>query len=261
MLENLFEGQELSAELKGQLTTVFESHVTEQTTLIREQLTTELTESITASLTEALTVQIKAQLEEANTQALATAIAEETTRLQESADQYITESVLPSVDKYLTAAVNEWLEANKPAIEDGQKVALAESFMTGLFGLASAHNVAVPSKDLNESLAAELAEAKAKLNEATDLRIEAQNEARQLRMSAIVDANTTQLSESQRDKLYPEIARVEFISESQYKDAVASLVESFFPAEKPADNKVDPVIVPVTEQSYERRVVDACLNG
>lgn len=257
MFENLFEGQELSTELKGQLQSVFESHITEQTALIREQLTAE----ITASLTESLTASITAQLEEANDQKLATAIAEETARLQESADQYIAESVMPSIDKYLTAAVNEWLESNKPTIEDGQKVALAESFLKGLIGLAESHNVTVPAKDLSESLQAEIADLKAQLNTATDLRIEAQNEARKLLMAQIVDASTGALSEAQRDKLYPEIERVEFISESQYTAAVTSLVENFFPAEKqPEVQQPNPVETMTENMSYERRVVLAALK-
>lgn len=208
-IKALFEGQELSEEFKVKTSAIFEAALEQKAVEIRESVTAELQEDFVAKTEEKLK------------------------SLDEATQAYIAEEVLPTIDKYLTAAVNEWIVENRIALESGSKVALAESFLTGLVGLAESHNLSIPEGNYDKlaELEASLTEMKETVNTLTTKNIELQTENTKYQMSEIVKSLTQELSESQVEKFLPVVDKVEFKSVEQYSAAVKSLVESYYPAE------------------------------
>ena len=214
---SLFSGQNLSEELKAQVSTLFteavDAGVAEKLEGLKESVREELKESVTAELTEAFETQK----------------AEKIAQLEEMNARYVAEELIPEVDKYLSATVNEWSADNKVAIEVGAKVQLAESFLQGLVGLAESHNMDLPKADVLDSLQSKVASLQESLDAVVAEKVELAIQNSNLVKSKIVQEVTASLSDVQKSKLDESVEKLEFKSAEQYASAVKSLVESHFP--------------------------------
>lgn len=206
-IKALFEGQELSEEFKVKASTIFAAALDEQAK--------QITASVTATLQEESDARIAARIVE----------------LEALAESYIKEQVQPQVDKYLTAAVTEWTQENKVAMVAGAKVELAESFLTGLVGLAESHNLNMPQGTVDQigALETQLASLKESLNTLTDKNIDLQLENSLFKGQQIVAKITESLSDTQKETFASVVEKVEYKSDEQFTAAVKSLFESYFP--------------------------------
>lgn len=99
-------------------------------------------------------------------------VAEEVALLEDAYDAKLTEAkeqMMDQADKYLTSVVNEWTEANAPAIEHKLKHDIMESFMADLSDLFKKHNINISESEYklaeslqadNDKLATKLAESR-----------------------------------------------------------------------------------------------------
>lgn len=99
-------------------------------------------------------------------------VAEEVALLEDAYDAKLAEAkeqMMDQADKYLTSVVNEWTEANAPAIERKLKHDIMESFMADLSDLFKKHNINISESEYklaeslqadNDKLAAKLAESR-----------------------------------------------------------------------------------------------------
>lgn len=99
-------------------------------------------------------------------------VAEEVALLEDAYDAKLAEAkeqMMDQADKYLTSVVNEWTEANAPAIEHKLKHDIMESFMADLSDLFKKHNINISESEYklaeslqadNDKLAAKLAESR-----------------------------------------------------------------------------------------------------
>lgn len=219
-LQSLFEGQDLSEEFKEKAEIIFAAVIEEQVN--------EAKVSITATLQEEFDVKVLTKVEE----------------LEEASKLYVEQEVMPSIDKYLTAATQEWITENAMAVESASKVALAESFLTGLVGLAAEHRVTLPEgEDPTIALQKQIDELSEKTKELLDSNIELQKENIEHKKGLVVTSVTSDLSEAQKEKLQAPFALVEFKNEDQYTAALKSLAESYFPA-----GTKEPVKEPVSSE-------------
>lgn len=238
-IKALFEGQELSEEFKAKASTIFAAALDEQAK--------QITESVTATLQEESDTRIAARI----------------TELEALADSYIKEQVQPQVDKYLAAAVTEWTQENKVALVSGAKVELAESFLTGLVGLAESHNLNMPQGTVDQigALETQLAGLKESLNTLTDKNIELMSENSKFKGAVIVGKITESLTDTQKETFATVVEKVEYKSDEQFTAAVKSLYESYFPVVqnaplineqvKPEDQKPT-----LAADSYEKYIFD-----
>jgi hypothetical protein len=224
-LKELFEGQDLSNELKDKLSEIMEAAVAAQV----------------AEETEVLQAKFDAKLAEA--------IAEKTEELEGQVETYIQENVVGEIDKYLTMATNEWLTENKVAIADNAKVKLAESFMTGMVGLAKEYAVDVP-----EGAFTQIAEMEAKVSKLEESLLAAKQANAELVEAAtlatkesIVLSAAKDLTESQKEKFSPAAMKIEYRSQEQYSEAVKNLFESYFPVNEDTKVELDNEKVQVVE--------------
>ena len=241
-LQSLFEGTDLSAEFKEKAEVIFASVV--------EGKIAEATTVITLKLQEEFDAKVETKLQE----------------LEEASDLYIAEEVMPSVDKYLTAAAAEWLKENTVALTAAGKVSLAESFLTGLTGLAADHRLTLPEgEDQLVVLQTKVDELSEKSTTLLDANIELQKELVEHKKSIVVGTVTAALSEAQKEKLETPFSKVEFKDAEQYTAALKSLAESYFPVggevvvEKEVKQPVNETVLSPEDRYYQ--AIGAKLNS
>lgn len=214
-VDAIFNGVELSEEIKTKITTVFE-----------------------AAVNAAVTEQVKKIEEEATTE-IDTRVAD------------IEEGLVDQVDKYMTYVAEQWLEENKLAVEAGLKIELVESFMTGLKALFEEHHVEIPTEklDIVEELSVKVSELEETLKKEVDKNIGLVNEANKLKQAAVLADVSEGLALSDAEKLKGLVEKVEFVSEEDYKGKITTIKESYFKKEVPKAGEVEK---PLTE---EKKVV------
>jgi hypothetical protein len=191
----LTEGEEFSEEFKAKATTIFEAAVK---TRIEEQVT-----AIASTLEE----QFSAKLQEE--------IA----------------SLAEKVDETLNYAITTWVEENQVALDAGLKLEIAEEFMGGLKKVFEENYLNLPEEkvDVVETMTEELCEMEGRLNEQIERNIDLNNKLAGYQKQVILSQMSEGLVDTQREKLASLAEGVEFVSEEDFKNKVATLIGSYFP--------------------------------
>ena len=198
----LLEGEELSEEFQDKAKTIFETAIKTKV----EEIKGKLEESYAENLVEEIAT-VKANLTE-------------------------------RLDSYLEYVADEWVQENKLAVEAGIKSEMTESFLTGMKQLFEDHYVQIPEEkyDVLESMVDKLDEMESKLNEQIDKNV-ALNKRLAESVADVIFAEVTEgLAVSQREKLAALAENVEFESESDYREKLETLKESYFPTGKKASS-------------------------
>ena len=192
----LVEGEELSEEFKEKAKTILEAAVKGKVVQIKEVLQTEYD----AKLLEEIET-IKGALNE-------------------------------RVDSYLEYVADEWFTENQLAVENGLKEELTESFMTGLKSLFEEHYVSIPEEkyDVLESMVEKLDDMESKLNEQIEKNVSLTKRLAESTADGIFDTVSEGLADTQKEKLASLSESVEFESESEYREKLETLKESYFPS-------------------------------
>ena len=191
----LLEGEELSEEFQEKAKTIFE-------TAIKSKVD-----------------EIKAQLEEsyANT-------------LVEEIDT-VKAALTERLDAYLEYVADEWIQENKLAVETGIKEEMTESFLNGMKQLFEDHYVTVPDEkyDVLESMVDKLDEMEGKLNEQLEKNVALNKRLAESTADVIFADVAEGLAVSQKEKLASLAENVEFESETDYREKLVTLRDSYFP--------------------------------
>ena len=191
----LLGGEELSEEFKAKAKTIFEA-------------------AINAKVAE-----IRATIEEEHEARIAEEIAEEKEALQER------------VDSYLEYVSDEWMEENQLAIEHGLKTELTESFLSGMRSLFEDNYVTIPDDkyDVLESMVEKLDDMETKLNEQIEKNIGLNKRLSESVADGILESVSDGLAATQKEKLASLVESVEFEGETEYREKLETLKESYFP--------------------------------
>ena len=194
----LLSGEELSEEFQEKARTIFEAALRSKVSEIKEGLKS----------------QYEAKLE--------LAVAEEV----EEATSALTERV----DSYLEYVSQEWVDENKLAIESGLKSEMVTSFMTGMKGLFEEHYVSIPEDkyDVLESMVEKLDDMETKLNEQIEKNVSLNKRLSESVADGIFAEVSEGLAVSQKEKLASLSESVEFESETQYREKMEMMTESYF---------------------------------
>jgi len=192
----LLAGEELSEEFQEKARTIFE-------TAIRSKVS-----------------EIKEQIQESYENALIEEV------------EIIKQGLIERVDAYLEYVADEWVSDNALAIEQGLKTEMTESFLEGMKGLFEDHYVSIPEEkyDVIESMVDKLDEMEEKLNEQIERNIALNNRLAESVADVIFADVAEGLALSQKDKLASLAENVEFDSESDYREKLVTLRESYFPS-------------------------------
>ena len=194
-LKALVEGEDLSEEFQDKARTIFETAIKTKVVEIKE----ELNEAYAAALVEELDG-IKAGLTE-------------------------------RVDSYLEYVADEWIQENALAVEAGLKTEMTESFLDGMKSLFEEHYVTIPEEkyDVLNSMVDKLDEMESKLNEQIDKNVALNRRLAESTADGIFAEVTEGLADTQKEKLATLAENVEFESDTDYREKLVKLKESYFP--------------------------------
>jgi len=192
----LLEGEELSEEFQNKAKTIFEAAIKSKLADVRESVKAEYEEQLVEEV-----AAIKSELEE-------------------------------RVDSYLEYVADEWMTDNQIAVESGLKSEMTDSFLTGMKSLFEEHYVSVPEDkyDVIESMVDKLDEMEGKLNEQIEKNVALNRRLAESSADVVFGEVTEGLAVTQKEKLATLVENVEFESETDYREKLVTLKESYFPS-------------------------------
>src|SRR6056297_2158039 len=169
--------------------------------------------------------------------ALNAKVGERIEELEESYQQELTEEtdriqteLVEKVDGYLNYVVENWVEDNKLAIENGLRAEIAESFMGALKGVFQEHYVEVPEGKTNvvDELANKVDTLEEELNESVKRSMTLRENVQSLTREKIIREAADDLTVSQAEKLRGLAEGIDFENEDAFTQKVDTLKESYF---------------------------------
>lgn len=199
-VQALLEGEELSEEFQDKARTIFEGAIRSKVAEIKE----ELQESYAVALVEEL--------------------------------DKIKEGLTERVDSYLEYVADEWFVENALQVEQGLKTEMTESFLEGMKSLFEEHYVTIPEEkyDVLNSMVDKLDEMESKLNEQIDRNVALNRRLAESTADGVFAAVAEGLADTQKEKLATLAENVEFESDTDYREKLETLKESYFPSKTSA---------------------------
>jgi len=199
-VQALLEGEELSEEFQSKARTIFEGAIRSKVAEIKEELQ----------------------------ESYATALVEELDKIKEG----LTERV----DGYLEYVADEWMQENQLQVEAGLKTEMTESFLEGMKSLFEEHYVTIPEEkyDVLNSMVDKLDEMESKLNEQIDRNVALNRRLAESTADGVFAAVAEGLADTQKEKLATLAENVEFESDTDYREKLETLKESYFPSKTSA---------------------------
>jgi hypothetical protein len=224
----------ISEEFKEKVSTIFEARVSDRVAQIEEE-----TETRYAGMLEEAVEAIRADLTE-------------------------------KVDDYLSYVVEQWMEENQIAIQEGLRSEITEEFISGLRNLFAEHYIDVPAEkvDLVDELASKVEELETSLNEEIERGIQTKKALVEARKAEIIHTVCEGLIATQVEKIKTLAESVEFSTEDEYTTKLETIRENYFPSgSKRADEKqlheelegtddkyVDPMVAAVAQAISKTRI-------
>ena len=212
-IDDIFGDDELTEEMRAKTETIFEAAVNTRMSLEVVRLEEEMEAK-------------EAELEEA----FELALEEETTKMFEGLSS--------KLDQYLDYVVEQWMEANEVAIENGIRTEIAENFMQGLHTLFSESYITVPDEkmDLVAEMKAELDEMRETLNTTIDEKLELETIVIEATKEATLEEVSEGLAETQIEKLRTFAEGIEYTDADTYRKKLDIVKENYFKAGKTKAN-------------------------
>ena len=140
----------------------------------------------------------------------------------------VTNGLVEKVDDYLEYVVEEWMNDNAIAVEQGIKTQIAENFITGLKNLFENHYIDVPSEKYNvlDELYAQNKELEEQLNGAINNNMQLRKEISLTECAGIFVAETKDLADTQIAKLQSLMENVSFESPEEYRNKLVTIKEN-----------------------------------
>tara|TARA_R110002072_G_scaffold1322_11_gene10817 strand:+ start:451 stop:1533 length:1083 start_codon:yes stop_codon:yes gene_type:complete len=240
----------------------------EEETMVEDTSTADL--EVLISTDESLSEDFKAKASTIFEAALTTRVATKVQELDEAfgekvaslEEQYATETeeaineakgdLVDKIDSYLNYVVEQWMEENRIAVEQGIRTEIAEGFMGKLKDLFTESYIEVPETkvDLVDQLAEEVLELEELLNKQTQTNVDMNETISNLKRSAIIVEASYDLASTEASKLEKLVEGVEFENEDNFKFKVDTIKESYFNG-KPAVSPAAIVEETLTEETQE----------
>ena len=196
-LDNIF-GEDLSEEFKQKATSIFEAAVIARVNNEMEKVVSQLEEQNTAQL------------------------------------QEYKEALVEKVDSYMNYIVEQWMEENQLAVENGLRNEITEEFMTGLKALFKESYIEVPEDkyDVLDDLTNKVESLTTELDETVSDNIALANELTEFKKASVFEEVTEGLAETEKEKLVKLVEGVDFEDEETFTEKVKVIRENYFPKDK-----------------------------
>ena len=167
----------------------------------------------------------------------------------------IRDELVEKVDGYLNYVVENWMEENRVAVENGLRTEIAESFMEALKGVFTEHYIDVPESkvDMVDDLAEQVQELEEQLTKATEDNIRLNESVSEFRRSEILAEASKDLAVTEAEKLKTLAEDVDFEDAETFAKKVATLKESYF-AKKTVTESVEEAEVSMNADGEEVQV-------
>jgi len=197
-VDALFNGESLSEEFRTKATTIFEAAVNSRVDSILEDMMTE-NETVLAEAVESIKTDMAEQ-----------------------------------IDEYLNYVVEQWIENNQVAIETGLRAELVDDFISGLKNLFSEHYIEIPEEkvDVAEELAQRVASLEEAMVTAAAEKAVVVEELNAAKKNEAIRKVCEGLSEVQIEKMKSLAEGVEFTTEGEFNNKLATIRENYFPVNK-----------------------------
>ena len=180
----------------------------------------------------------------------------------EEAVESVKEELTDKVNDYLSYVVEQWMEENQIAIDNGIRSELAEDFINGLKNLFAEHYIDVPAEkvDLVDELAAKVEELSGKLDEEVERSIEYRNALFEAHKAEVTREVCEGLTATQVEKIKALAESVDYSTEEEYRAKLDTIRENYFPS---GVKKADATALnEQVEEVAEKKVVsDAFMNS
>jgi len=188
----LLTGQELSEDFKNSAATLFEAHLNERTRQIEEE--------------------VHAQYE----------------TLLEQHTVAVTEELVERIDDYLNYVVEEWMQENRLAVEQGLRTEITENFIGNLRSLFAESYIEVPEEklDLFESTVEEVENLDGELQSQVEKNMELTEEVEQLKCEIVFREISEGLTDTEVEKLRRLAEDLEFDTVEQFAEKISVLREN-----------------------------------
>ena len=218
-VEALFAGKELSEEFMSEAETLFEAHLAVRAEELEEEL-----QGKYATLLEEHTLAV-------------------------------TEEMVERIDEYLNYVVEEWMQENRLAVNNGLRTEITEGFIERLKGVFAESYIEVPEEklDLFESTVEDFETLKTELDEQVSKNMEINEENEQLRCELLFREIAEVLTDTETQKLRNLAESVEFDSVEQFAEKLAVLRENI--------ENIGSVAVAVTETTKEDSLEESYEEG
>ena len=140
------------------------------------------------------------------------------------------QEIVDNVDKYLDYVSEQWMKENELAVEVGLKEEITNNFMTGLKNLFEEHYIDIPDEkiDLISELQSKVEEQEEALNKEINESIETKKELVEYKKKDIFNQITTDLVDTEIEKLKKLSDTVEFEDSENYKEKLNTIKENYF---------------------------------
>lgn len=186
-----------------------------------DDLNEEFKEKAATIFEAAVVAKVNEQLEKISTNFEAE-LAEEVETLQKEMTE--------NLDQYLDYVVEQWMEENRLAVEQGLKAEMVEDFLKGLKGLFEEHYVEIPDEkvDVVEELAAKTEELESKLNEQIEKNVDLHGVVEQYKRDQLIESVSASLTDTQKAKFETLAEGIDFSDEESFINKLAIVKESYF---------------------------------
>jgi len=210
----LLSGQELSEDFKTSAATLFEAHLNERARQIEEE--------------------VQAKYED----------------LLEQHTVAVTEELVERIDEYLNYVVEEWMQENRLAVEQGLRTEITENFITNLRGLFAESYIEVPEEklDLFESTVEQAEALDGELQSQVEKNIELSEEVEQLKCEIVFREIAEGLTDTDSEKLRRLAEDLEFDTVEQFAEKLGVLRENIETIGTSAEESTEEESL---EESYE----------
>jgi hypothetical protein len=213
-----------------------------------DDLNEEFKEKAATIFEAAVVAKVNEQLEKISTNFEAE-LAEEVENLQKEMSE--------NLDQYLDYVVEQWMEENRLAVEQGLKAEMVEDFLKGLKGLFEEHYVEIPDEkvDVVEELAAKTEELESRLNEQIEKNVELHGVVEQYKRDQLIESVSASLTDTQKAKFETLAEGIDFSDEETFVNKLSVIKESYFGKgeDKTSSYELDDD-EPLTEETAEKPV-------
>jgi len=142
----------------------------------------------------------------------------------------IREDLTSKINDYLTYVVENWMEDNKLAVEQGIRTEIAENFMSALQTTFKEHYIEVPAgkEDMFDEIVNKADDLEEQLSEAIDKSIELKKANVELERAAKFTDISEGLTINDTEKLRDLTKDIDFDSVEQFSEKVSTIKEAYF---------------------------------